>query len=75
MKEERKEGWVKGDNDYDYDYNELKEPPSPMALTQASPPAPPSRQAPKPVDEDLYRISPELLFAKSKRVNSFNLNP
>ncbi|KAM7501633.1 hypothetical protein LguiB_000537 [Lonicera macranthoides] len=65
VKEERNVGWVKGD--YDYDYDELKEPPSPMVLTQASAPALPPRQAPKPVDEDLYRISPELLFAKSKR--------
>ncbi|XP_058205965.1 uncharacterized protein LOC131319622 isoform X1 [Rhododendron vialii] len=38
---------------------DVKEPPSPVG--------PPPRKAPKPVDEDLYRISPELLRAKSKR--------
>ncbi|KAA8543564.1 hypothetical protein F0562_021690 [Nyssa sinensis] len=37
-------------------------PPSPV-----SPPPPlPRRQAPKAVDEDLYKISPELLRAKPK---------
>lgn len=43
---------------------DVKEPPSPVA--------PPPRKAPKPVDEDLYRISPELLRAKSKRVSSLS---
>ncbi|KAE9463667.1 hypothetical protein C3L33_04394, partial [Rhododendron williamsianum] len=43
---------------------DVKEPPSPVA--------PQPRKAPKPVDEDLYRISPELLRAKSKRVSSLS---
>ena len=31
------------------------------------------RPTPKPVDEDLYKISPELLYAKSRKVQpSFN---
>lgn len=38
---------------------DMKEPPSPM-------PALP-RQTPKPVDEDLYKISPELLHAKPRK--------
>ncbi|KAM5562938.1 hypothetical protein ABKV19_017898 [Rosa sericea] len=37
---------------------EVKEPPSPP---------PRSRPNPKPVDEDLYKISPELLYAKAKK--------
>ncbi|GKU85917.1 hypothetical protein SLEP1_g517 [Rubroshorea leprosula] len=33
-----------------------------------SPPTPPrTRPAPKPVDEDLYKISPELLYAKPRK--------
>lgn len=38
---------------------DVKEPPSPP---------PRSRPNPKPVDEDLYKISPELLYAKAKKV-------
>ncbi|CAL5321713.1 unnamed protein product [Camellia sinensis] len=35
-----------------------------------SPPHPPPwRKAPKAVDEDLYRISPELLLAKHRRLS------
>ncbi|XAR60898.1 hypothetical protein NMG60_11034439 [Bertholletia excelsa] len=49
----KEEAWVACD---------VKEPPSPVA----SPP--PARvKAPKAVDEDLYKISPELLYAKSRR--------
>ncbi|KAL6978886.1 hypothetical protein U1Q18_020554 [Sarracenia purpurea var. burkii] len=54
----KKEGWVVCD---------AKEPPSPV-----SEPAPiPPRKAPKPVDEDLYKISPDLLLnAKPRRKSS-----
>jgi len=31
-------------------------------------PSPISRPKPKPVDEDLYKISPELLYAKTRKV-------
>ena len=31
-------------------------------------PTPLPRPTPKPVDEDLYKISPELLYAKAKKV-------
>lgn len=54
MKEGKKEGWMVCECEYD-----VKEPPSPVA---------PPRKAPKAVDEDLYKISPDLLYAKSKRV-------
>lgn len=30
----------------------------------------PTRPTPKPVDEDLYKIPSEFLYAKSKKVNS-----
>lgn len=33
-----------------------------------SPAAPMPRPTPKPVDEDLYKISPELLYSKNKKV-------
>ena len=39
------------------------EPPSPTT---------PPRPTPKPVDEDLYKISPELLYAKNKKVEPQN---
>ncbi|KAK9082679.1 hypothetical protein Scep_029150 [Stephania cephalantha] len=46
-------------------------PPSP----QSPPPPPPPRRAPKAVDEDLYKISPELLYSntnhKRKKVFGF----
>ncbi|XVF32075.1 hypothetical protein REPUB_Repub17cG0050600 [Reevesia pubescens] len=38
--------------------SDVKEPPSPTPM---------GRPTPKPVDEDLYKISPELLFAKPKK--------
>lgn len=41
------------------DSDDLKEPPSPPPM---------HRPTPKPVDEDLYKISPELLYAKHKKV-------
>lgn len=53
VKEAKKEEWV------------VKEPPSPLSLPP--PPPPPRLKAPKAVDEDLYKISPELLYAKPKR--------
>lgn len=39
--------------------NWVKEPPSPIPI---------SRPTPKPVDEDLYKISPDLLYAKTRKV-------
>uniref|UniRef100_A0A2N9H4M7 RIN4 pathogenic type III effector avirulence factor Avr cleavage site domain-containing protein n=1 Tax=Fagus sylvatica TaxID=28930 RepID=A0A2N9H4M7_FAGSY len=42
---------------------DLMEPPSPTT---------PPRPTPKPVDEDLYKISPELLYAKNKKVEPQN---
>ncbi|CAI0559727.1 unnamed protein product [Linum tenue] len=39
----------------------VKEPPSPPPNSTAT-----TRRNPKPVDEDLYKISPELLYASSK---------
>ncbi|CAK9140868.1 unnamed protein product [Ilex paraguariensis] len=60
VKEEKKEGWVVCDCDCDCD---TKDPPSPLPLS----PPPRPRRAPKAVDEDLYKISPELLHAKPKR--------
>lgn len=33
-----------------------------------SPTSPIARPKPKPVDEDLYKISPELLYAKTRKV-------
>ncbi|CAI9107297.1 OLC1v1006622C1 [Oldenlandia corymbosa var. corymbosa] len=44
----------------------LKAPPSPL------PPSPP-RRAPKAVDEDLYKISPELLRAKPRKKSGWRL--
>ncbi|KAI8002388.1 Phospholipid-transporting ATPase 3 [Camellia lanceoleosa] len=41
-------------------------PPRPIWLSPPHPP--PRREAPKAVDEDLYRILPELLLAKHRRV-------
>lgn len=64
VKEEKKQqSWVVGD---------VKEPPSPTAA--APPPPNPTvtrpRTTPKPVDEDLYKIPPELLYAKPKKACS-----
>ncbi|KAB2636642.1 hypothetical protein D8674_027205 [Pyrus ussuriensis x Pyrus communis] len=42
--------------------SDVKEPPSPP---------PRHRPTPKPVDEDLYKISPDLLYAKSKKKRGF----
>ncbi|XP_059300761.1 uncharacterized protein LOC132053007 [Lycium ferocissimum] len=52
-KEARKDAWEMGDCE--------KESPSPVPL---SPPT--AKPVPKPVDEDLYKISPDLLYSKSK---------
>jgi hypothetical protein len=40
--------------------SDVKESPSPPPMS--------TRPTPKPVDEDLYKISPELLYAKTKKV-------
>ncbi|KAJ9169833.1 hypothetical protein P3X46_017982 [Hevea brasiliensis] len=54
-KKQQQQSWVFGG---------MKEPPSPTA----PPPYPiMARQTPKPVDEDLYRVSPQLLCAKHKK--------
>lgn len=75
-KKEKNE-WVVCDYEYDYTYNydcDLKQPPSPVSV--ATPPPPPPQhhrrhvKKPKAVDEDLYRISPELIRAKTRRVIS-----
>ncbi|CAK9188570.1 unnamed protein product [Ilex paraguariensis] len=52
VKEAKKEAWVVCNCDYD-----VKEPPSPVPESPAS----------KTVEEDLYRISPELLHAKPRK--------
>lgn len=56
----KKEGWVVCECEHKYD---VKQPPSPVAHH-----APPPAYLPKAVDEDLYKISPDLLYANSKRV-------
>ncbi|KAL1816908.1 uncharacterized protein LOC108222005 [Daucus carota subsp. sativus] len=66
VKEGKKEGWVVCECEYEYEHD-VKEPPSPV------PNAPPPRKAPKAVDEDLYKISPDLLYASSKRKRGFGL--
>ncbi|RDY07494.1 hypothetical protein CR513_08383 [Mucuna pruriens] len=50
-KEAKKQNWV----------SNVKELPSPTS------PIPMPRPTPKPVDEDLYKISPELLYAKTRK--------
>ncbi|CAA3001416.1 uncharacterized protein LOC111371295 [Olea europaea var. sylvestris] len=57
-KEEKKEAatWVVCDNDSD-----MKASPSPVTAS------PPARPPPKAVDEDLYKISPALLRAQTKK--------
>lgn len=72
VREEKKESWVVSGYDYDYEYDcdyKVKEPPSPVP-PPPPPPPPSTKKAPKAVDEDLYKISPELLYAKSKTVTS-----
>ena len=54
VKEAKNQKWVTTNDD-----DVVKEPPSPPPM---------HRPTPKPVDEDLYKISPELLFAKHKKV-------
>ncbi|XP_004510211.1 uncharacterized protein [Cicer arietinum] len=46
--------------------NVVKEPQSPTPI---------SRPTPKPVDEDLYKISPELLYAKTTKKRGFCFFP
>ncbi|KAL7583345.1 uncharacterized protein LOC111903964 [Lactuca sativa] len=76
VKEGKKDSWVVCDYEYDYTYDcDVKEPPSPVSVATPPPPSPPSRRRqqpkrhvkPKAVDEDLYRISPELLRAKPRK--------
>lgn len=74
----KKDAWVVCDYEYDYNFNydcHVKEPPSPVSVATPPPPSPPTQHRrrhvkPKAVDEDLYRISPELLRAKAKKVTS-----
>ncbi|KAL8146708.1 uncharacterized protein LOC141705980 [Apium graveolens] len=58
VKEGKKEGWLVCEYEYD--------------VKEAASPVPP-RKAPKAVDEDLYKISPDLLYASSKRKRRFGL--
>ncbi|KAK9282573.1 hypothetical protein L1049_005494 [Liquidambar formosana] len=55
VKESKKQSWE----------TDVKEPPSPPPVS------PPRRHTPKPVDEDLYKIPPELLYAKPKKKGVF----
>ncbi|KAH6765796.1 hypothetical protein C2S52_016779, partial [Perilla frutescens var. hirtella] len=64
----KKEGKKNGSVVWDCDC-ELKAPPSPASPSPTA--APPPRPQPKAVDEDLYKISPDLLRAQSKRVGPF----
>ncbi|WMV46701.1 hypothetical protein MTR67_040086, partial [Solanum verrucosum] len=54
----RKEGWVVCNCEYDEEKRDTSTVP---------PPPPPPRRAPKAVDEDLYKISPQLLHSKPTR--------
>ncbi|GJQ98847.1 hypothetical protein Tco_0521832 [Tanacetum coccineum] len=74
---DKKDAWVVCDYEYDYNFNydcHVKEPPSPVSVATPPPPSPPTQirrrhVKPKAVDEDLYRISPELLRAKAKKAS------
>ncbi|XP_039039363.1 uncharacterized protein LOC120177211 [Hibiscus syriacus] len=48
-----------------WEINDVKEPPSPTPIHH--------RPAPKPVDEDLYKISPHLLYAKARKKRGLSL--
>nr|XP_043636626.1 uncharacterized protein LOC122607672 [Erigeron canadensis] len=67
----KKDAWVVCDYEYDYpnydDFCDAKQPPSPIIIATPPPPPPSHVKKTKAVDEDLYRISPELLRAKPKR--------
>ena len=52
---------VKEGKKQSWEVSDVKEPLSPIPLP---------KRTPKPVDEDLYKISPELLYAKPKKVGS-----
>ncbi|XP_019178584.1 PREDICTED: uncharacterized protein LOC109173747 [Ipomoea nil] len=67
--EGRKDGWVMGGCDCEYG-GDVKEPPSPVP-----PSPPPARREPKAVDEDLYKISPDLLYARTKRKRAWGFLP
>ncbi|XP_031099494.1 uncharacterized protein LOC116003723 [Ipomoea triloba] len=70
--EGRKDAWVMGGCDCEYGGGgEVKEPPSPVP----SSPPPPARREPKAVDEDLYKISPDLLYARTKRKRVWGFLP
>ncbi|XP_057482827.1 uncharacterized protein LOC130769640 [Actinidia eriantha] len=62
VKKQEEETWVVCD---------VKQPPSPSPTPTVAAARP--RKAPKPVDEDLYKISPELLYAKPKRKRGLGL--
>ncbi|XP_057780969.1 uncharacterized protein LOC130999459 [Salvia miltiorrhiza] len=65
----KKEGKKKnGSVVWDCGFDDLKAPPSPAGAA-----APPCRPQPKAVDEDLYKISPDLLRAQSKRKRPWKL--
>ncbi|KAK8506019.1 hypothetical protein V6N13_002674 [Hibiscus sabdariffa] len=44
-----------------------------QATAAAASPIPMSKPTPKPVDEDLYKISPDLLYAKTKKKKGLSL--
>ncbi|GMI69200.1 hypothetical protein like AT5G48500 [Hibiscus trionum] len=56
VKEGRKQSWEASD---------VKQPAA--AAAAAASPIPMAKRTPKPVDEDLYKISPDLLYAKTKK--------
>ncbi|KAI7740537.1 hypothetical protein M8C21_018140, partial [Ambrosia artemisiifolia] len=62
VKEGKKDAWVMCDYEYDYNYTgDVKEPQSPVSVATPRPQEPSrSHVKPKAVDEDLYRISPDL---------------
>ncbi|CAH1419604.1 unnamed protein product [Lactuca virosa] len=64
VKQKKKEPWVVCDYDYVYDYSEKEDlaPEQPRKDVNVS-----GKVHPKAVDEDLYKISPELLRAPPRR--------
>ncbi|XP_010242683.1 PREDICTED: uncharacterized protein LOC104586969 [Nelumbo nucifera] len=63
VNQQKKQGSV-----YDMTETPLKQQPPYLHSLSSLPPPP---RAPKPVDEDLYRISPDLLYSKPKRKRMF----
>ncbi|KVI03786.1 Pathogenic type III effector avirulence factor Avr cleavage site-containing protein [Cynara cardunculus var. scolymus] len=68
MREEKKDAWVMCDYDYVYGYGGKEEPP---AVTEQTTTENVRVIKPKAVDEDLYKISPELLRRTPRRVKLF----